>query len=368
MPLFMDFHKMDDVSIEAVKVAHLADLEVQEKYGVKYHQFWVNEEEGMVFCLTEGPDKESCKAVHRESHGISACAITEVEGGFYKILMGAAIRVDDEGMVHHENGTVDLGYRNILVAAVYSTIATGSANFSGFQTTHWARQLIRNKITAFTGREIKWEADDSLIGVFNDSTAAVNCALAIQQGLKESQNNQPAIIFRIGISASQPLTEKGDFFNGAIRQAHRICNMAKEGQVLLSSLANRLCKEEYSVAAGVASFKSLDVAEEEFITKLMNITELKLSDCCFSVDELCEEICISRPQLYRKITAISGRSPHDLIRDLRMNKALLLLKRKAGNIAEIAYKTGFNSPSYFTKCFAEKFGCTPSAFAKKIPA
>lgn len=366
MPLFMDFHKMENITIEAVKTAHLADLEVQEKYGVKYHQFWVNVQAGTVFCLTEGPDKESCEAVHRESHGFNACAITEVEGGFYKTLMGGAITVDDDGLVHTEEGHIDLGYRSIMVASIYGiTKAAHSKDLSQLQTPLWARKLISKKIATHRGREIKWEPDDSLIGVFNDSTEAVTCALHIQQELNQQKSNQSEIIFRIGISAAQPVTAEGDFFNNAIRQAHRICNIAKDNQVLVSSLVKKLYKED-GLAAGFPSFKSLDASEEEFVTNLLNIAELKLSDCSFSVDNLSDEICISRPQLYRKVTAISGRSPHDLIRDMRLDRALELLKRKTGNIAEIAYETGFNSPSYFTKCFTEKFGCTPSAFAKQI--
>ena len=54
MPLFMDFHKFDKITIEDVKTDHIADLSVQAKYGVKYHQFSVNREAGTVFCLMEG--------------------------------------------------------------------------------------------------------------------------------------------------------------------------------------------------------------------------------------------------------------------------------------------------------------------------
>ncbi|HKI88702.1 MAG TPA: DUF4242 domain-containing protein, partial [Draconibacterium sp.] len=79
MPLYMDFHIIPDVTIEDVKSAHMADEEVQHKYGVKYHQFWVNEEAGTVFCLMEGPDKEACTATHQEAHGNVACKIEEVE-------------------------------------------------------------------------------------------------------------------------------------------------------------------------------------------------------------------------------------------------------------------------------------------------
>src|SRR5687768_17028111 len=100
MPLFMDFHKGLSTSAEEVKKAHIADEAVQSKYGVIYHQFWINEEEGTVFCLMEGPDKESCAAVHREAHGNMACSIVEVNPGWYKLFMGSG-HVIEHGQVKH---------------------------------------------------------------------------------------------------------------------------------------------------------------------------------------------------------------------------------------------------------------------------
>ena len=88
MPLFMDFHKFDSITIAEVATAHLADQTVQDKYGVKYHQFWVNQDAGTAFCLTEGPDARTCEMVHQIAHGNVACAMTEVEPGHFKILMG----------------------------------------------------------------------------------------------------------------------------------------------------------------------------------------------------------------------------------------------------------------------------------------
>jgi len=69
---------------------------------------------------------------------------------------------------------------------------------------------------------------------------------------------------------------------------------------------------------------------------------------------------VSRPQLYRKIRALTGRSPVDFIHDLKMNRALSLLKDKQHNITEIAMELGYSNPSYFAKCFQKKFGVTPS--------
>ncbi|MEP7317673.1 MAG: nickel-binding protein [Panacibacter sp.] len=124
------FHKFENVTIEAVKTAHIADIGVQDQYGVKYHQFWVNEDEGTVFCLVEGPDKKTCELVHQMAHGNVACALTEVETGLYEKMMGRNISVD-HGHVQHADGTIDQGYRNILLVSVYGiTRATHSKDFA----------------------------------------------------------------------------------------------------------------------------------------------------------------------------------------------------------------------------------------------
>ncbi len=82
MPLFMDVHKkIDGLTAEAVEGAHARDLEVQQKYGVKYLHYWFNEADGTVFCLSEAPDKEAAIAVHREAHGLMPDEIIEVKEG-----------------------------------------------------------------------------------------------------------------------------------------------------------------------------------------------------------------------------------------------------------------------------------------------
>lgn len=369
MPLYMDFHKFEKITTEEVKTAHMADMAVQDEYNVRYTQFWVNENEGTVFCLVEGPDKETCEKVHQIAHGNIACALTEVESGFYEKLMGKDHKLD-QGHVHHANGSIDLGYRNILVAIVYgiNNKATNPKEYSQLLSPHWARKLINKKIAAFKGRELKWDTDESLIGVFDDSTLSLQCALEIQQELIINEKKEtPEIIFKIGVSAAQPVTKDGNFFTEAIRLAHRLSISAPDNQVLASSLVKKLCRNEKLLSARPLA-RSLDSAEEEFVSKLLSISEAKLSEHDFEINDLSNEICVSRPQLYRKIKTITGRSPNDFIHDLRMNKALELLKQKKTNISEIAFETGFNSPSYFTKCFTEKFGCTPSVFAKNIVA
>ena len=81
MPMYMDMHDIPGVKAEDVAKAHEADLQVQDKYGVNYTHYWVNEAEGKVFCLVDAPDKESAARVHREAHGLEAHTLFEVSQG-----------------------------------------------------------------------------------------------------------------------------------------------------------------------------------------------------------------------------------------------------------------------------------------------
>lgn len=112
-----------------------------------------------------------------------------------------------------------------------------------------------------------------------------------------------------------------------------------------------------------SALKAIRLAEEEFLEQLFDITEKNLSSDTFNVEKLCRDIGISRSQLYRKVKAVSGRSPVTFIRDIRLNKALLLIKENKYNLSEIALKIGYNNPSYFSKCFRDKYGVKASTIA-----
>jgi hypothetical protein len=82
MPLFLDVHTIEGgVSATDVAAAHMEDLKAQERHGVNYIRYWVDEEAGKVFCLVEAPDAEAAHAVHREAHGLVAQEIYQVQEG-----------------------------------------------------------------------------------------------------------------------------------------------------------------------------------------------------------------------------------------------------------------------------------------------
>jgi len=83
MTLFMDIHENlpDGTTAQDVAGAHAADLKVQDRFGVSYRSYWVDESEGKVFCLVDAPDRETATRVHREAHGLEAHTLYEVEQG-----------------------------------------------------------------------------------------------------------------------------------------------------------------------------------------------------------------------------------------------------------------------------------------------
>ena len=104
--------------------------------------------------------------------------------------------------------------------------------------------------------------------------------------------------------------------------------------------------------------------DDRFIKKVMEVIEAHLSNSGFSVELLADEVAMSSVQVYRKLKAITGQTPNDLIRNVRLERAASLLDQHAGNVADVAYMVGFNNLSYFAKCFKDKFQQSPSEYLK----
>ena len=108
---------------------------------------------------------------------------------------------------------------------------------------------------------------------------------------------------------------------------------------------------------GDVSVSSIDRA---FIKELKEIIEKNFSDPEFSVEQIANKLFMSRSALYKKVEALTGLSPQRLVRSFRLKRGAQLLKAKAGNVTEIAFRVGFSSTAYFTKCFKENYHCLPS--------
>jgi DNA-binding response OmpR family regulator/two-component sensor histidine kinase len=133
--------------------------------------------------------------------------------------------------------------------------------------------------------------------------------------------------------------------------------------VLKLSVKNLLKRSQLDKEISAKSEKKSQSIEESFLSNVIEILNKNLSNHEFSIDQLCDEVGLSRSNLFRKMKAITGFSPSDLIQELKLNKAKQLMNDDANiRIEVVAYKSGFNDPKYFSTLFKKRFKMTPSDF------
>lgn len=103
-----------------------------------------------------------------------------------------------------------------------------------------------------------------------------------------------------------------------------------------------------------------------FLQRIMKVIEDKMSDPLFGSEAFAREMGLSQTRLYRKLISVTGFSSNDFIRRMRLQRAAELLEKKVGNVSEVAYQVGFNSLSYFAKCFKEFHHYTPRDYVKRV--
>lgn len=113
------------------------------------------------------------------------------------------------------------------------------------------------------------------------------------------------------------------------------------------------------------SLSNIQPKSDSLLENVLHSIDSHLSEEWFGMETLCREVGMSERQLQRKLKAVTNKSPIQLINSVRLHRAKEKMLATDLNITEIAYQTGFSSPSYFSKCFKQEFGETPSAFLQK---
>lgn len=128
----------------------------------------------------------------------------------------------------------------------------------------------------------------------------------------------------------------------------RIENLLRQRQLLKNLYQGKEISEAH-----------LEDRDKQFLKQLQAIIQKNLSDSEFGVEDMGQQIGLSRVQLYRKVKAMTGSSVVDLLRKARLAKARRLLETRSMSVSEVAYEVGFSAPSYFTKCFKDEYGMLP---------
>jgi class 3 adenylate cyclase len=236
MPLFMDRHDLPGATPEEVAQAHVQDVELEDRYGVHYVTYWHEPVDGYVFCLAEGPDRDAVDAVHRDSHGLVANKIIEVDSALVRQFLG---RIHEPVV---GKPFVETAFRAIVFTDIEeSTSLTqrhGDATAMALVRTH--DEIARELLDRHDGTEIK-HTGDGIMASFTSVVRALEFAIAMQRRVEE-HGRSAAVPFRvrIGVSAGEPVTENDDLFGTVVQLAARLSAVADPGGICVSSAVREL--------------------------------------------------------------------------------------------------------------------------------
>jgi class 3 adenylate cyclase len=257
MPTYMDIHEIPGgVKAEDVAKAHAHDVEVQGKYGVNYHKYWVNEKEGKIFCLCHAPNAEAASQVHREAHGLVAGKIIQVEPDVAELFMGGS-EVNAAGAVilpGAEADARDPGIRTILFTDIVdsTSLTRRIGDEAAMELLGVHDSIVRDALAELGGREIK-HLGDGIMASFVSAAAAVKCASRVQREVARHgrENKDRPFNVRLGIAAGEPVERHNDLFGVTVQLASRLCSHAEAEQILVSNVVAELC------AGKILTFKDL---------------------------------------------------------------------------------------------------------------
>jgi len=246
MPLYMDIHEVPGgVSAEDVAKAHAQDVKIEDKYGVHYHKYWVNEKAGKIFCLCHAPDAEAAVEVHRQAHGMVADKIIEIQPELAEGFLGG-VEVNNAGaaLVPGATNEKDPGIRTVLFTDIAdsTTLTQALGDEAALAMLGVHDTIVRDALSASGGREVK-HTGDGIMASFISAAGAVRCAIEIQRQLdKHSQENPDRPLkVRVGAAAGEPVEQHNDLFGSTVQLAARLCAHAQPEQILVSNAIAELC-------------------------------------------------------------------------------------------------------------------------------
>jgi class 3 adenylate cyclase len=244
MTIFLDRHDMKGTTAEEVARAHLKDLAIQDRYGVKFLTYWFDYDRGTTFCLIDAPNKETVQQVHREAHGQVGSEIIEVALSAVEAFLG---RISDPKPAPQSvNARMDSGHRTIMftdiVGSTEMTVRLGDVAATELVRAHDA--LVRRALVRYNGREVK-HLGDGIMASFDSGAAAVDGAKAIQRSFEMyNRTSAEPIHIRIGLHSGDPVEDTSDLFGSTVQLASRLCNAAESDQILVSSCTRDECSRE----------------------------------------------------------------------------------------------------------------------------
>lgn len=363
MPVYMDLHVGQGLTAEDVAMAHQADLKMQDKFNCHCLTYWVDESRGNAYCLIDAPDRETVYELHRNSHKQLPDEIIEVDRRVIKAFLG---RIHDPEVVDYMIDQKikvfnDPAFRVMLLIQLKDKqqiifeegVETAEKLLKKFG--RFSKGLIE-KNNGMAAESEGWE----LVATFTSSIQAVSCAIDIWNFL---QSEVKRLGLKMVVHAGQPIDKSQKLFGEVLDLGRFINYFRKENTILVSYTVKNLMESAQNSSILITpGLKSLSKNDEDFLEKLRKIIAANWQDSRFEMEACRDAMNMSKSQFYRKCIESTGLSFNRLLREYRLQKALGMLISTNLNVAEVSFEAGFNSPSYFTKCFQNKFGLKPNLY------
>lgn len=358
MPIYMDRHDVSaEVTAENVAELHRQDLKVQHKFNCRGLTYWFDDVRKTAFCLIEAPNAEKLKEMHDHAHGEVPHRIIEVEPAIVESFLG---RIEDPEKAKDIRLNIinDPAFR-IIMAIESTMLSFKECDKQSLQqhTENYKIQVIET-IRQFGGRVVNNKERRFLIS-FTSVTKAVDCALELSSEFSKIPEKKAGL--KIGLSAGVPVTDKNTLFEDTVKLAESMCYLNAE--ISISEEVSDLYRSEN---LHHTTFNNriyiLSETDQQFLNRLMEFTDKAWTDTNLNVNGFERNLALSKSKLYRKMMDLTGVSPNNFLMRYRLKRSRLQLHKKNSNIAEVAYNGGFNSASYFSKCFGKVYGLSPSAY------
>jgi len=355
----MDVHIVPGVKAHDVAQAHTADLFHQDEYRCKCMTYWVDEARETVFCLIDAPSKEAVVDLHSKAHGLVPNKIIEVNSNLVESFLGriydpSDAKIDNDGLKVFSDPSFRVIVRTKTEDPVLLQHQLGIKKADELLTSYY--HLVRSTALRYSAREIE-NGGQGFILSFTSAADAISFALSVAKELRHEDAD--ALSFRMSITGGEPVGESNELFGDSLKTAEQLWSLG-ECRLAMTSSVKKLV-DKMPVRSDV-SIRSLNPQDETLLASIFRVLEANWQDPEFDVEEYCQEMAMSKSQLYRKTVSLTGHSPNSLLKEYRLEKARELMKKKFYNISQITFDTGFTSHSYFTKCFKKKYGLLPISY------
>ncbi|MDT7828056.1 DUF4242 domain-containing protein [Pricia sp. S334] len=367
MPIYMDSHIVPGVEAKHAAEAHKKDLGIQNEFGCRNMTYWIDEDRGRVFCLIDAPNEEAVREMHNHAHGLVPHEIIPVNGKVVEAFLGR--NADPEP--YFDTKPPGLKIFNDPAFRVILVIRTKDVGLLHYHLgDERAKQLfslyydtVREQVQKYEGSEVEVTGAAFVVS-FASVSMGVECAIAIQKALHVAAE---LIELRMGLHAGLPVDQSEVLFGQTLQLASFLCLIGGENPIVMSSIVSELNQPELRKNRNFRTeIKRLNATEEKLLKRIVDILDSNWQNPEFDITDFCHKLSISKSQLYRKCKGSTGKSPNALLREYRLLKSLVLLRKEGRNVSQTTFDSGFNSPSYFIKCFQQRFGLLPLSYSKLI--